>query len=405
MADPAAIVYVQLPGETTKTLAGELRWDTHTRVGAFTYSKDFPMKSYLLDPINMQPRPRRETRNDGIYGVLRDSGPDAWGRDQLHRMHGTLDELGLLLHAPEDGAGNISFHPEQRLKAYTLDEIDEVSKGFPPEDTLLGNAIQPTTSMGGAKPKLLAWHDGTFWIAKFPERGDPEFKNAANEHAMLQLAGQCGIEACESHVHRLPDGRLILLVRRFDLFGTPQEYTRLGFASAHTVLGMGNPARDGELKSYPLLRHEARRWTKSEIGPALWRRLAFNALVSNTDDHARNHALIRDTEGWRLSPAFDIVAAPATGPVRLSLQIHEGSVIATPESLVRSAIEMGAEREDAIEALRLMSAKILGGWRELVDGYMNEAAIGPLELAFRLAKEVQMYDFASIPAPSRPRRY
>lgn len=406
MAETRVSVYVQLPGDERKTLAGEFAWNAATSVGAFAYDEAYRnlKNSYFLDPAALMQRPRKETRNGGIYGVLRDAGPDAWGRDQLLRINGMLDEIGLLQQAPQDGAGNITFHPEQRLCAYTLKEIDEVSKCFPPEDTVLANAIHQTTSMGGAKPKLLVYDKGAFWIAKFPEKGDPECKGAANEHAMLEMAARCGINACESRLHRLPDGRHIILVKRFDLAGTQKRFTRLGFASAHTVLGMGDPRQDGKLKSYPLLRFQARRWTRTEIGADLWQRLAFNALVSNMDDHARNHALVYDGR-WSLSQAYDIVAAPAAGPVRLCLQIHAGNVIATPASLLISANEMAVEREQAIAILRDMASVITGQWRGRIGDQMSGVAIDQLAAAFRLAEEVRSFDFAALPAPSKSRRY
>jgi serine/threonine-protein kinase HipA len=340
MAESRVQVYVQLPDDDQKTLAGEFSWDSVTRVGAFAYAKEYlGLKgAYLLDPTVLTRAPRKEVRNDGIYGVLRDAGPDAWGRDQLARLHGSLDEIDLLQQAPQDGAGNITFHPEQRLRAYSLREIDEVSSGFPPPDSVISSVLNQTTSMGGAKPKLLLMTMALSGSPSF-EKGDPECRNAANEHAMLCHGGAVQTDAAESRVHQLPDGRLILLVKRFDLAGTPERFTRLGFASAHTVLGMGDVRKDGALKSYPLLRYQARRWTRKEIGPALWRRLAFNALVSNIDDHPRNHALVYDGE-WSLSKAFDIVARPVRDH-RLCLQIHSGSVIATPESLLVSADEMG----------------------------------------------------------------
>ncbi|KXS32264.1 MAG: HipA domain protein [Candidatus Gallionella acididurans] len=405
MAESKLSVYVQLSGEEQKSLAGEFTWNAETAVGSFVYEDSYLKQSgYLLDPVVLKPRPRKEVRNNGIYGVFRDAGPDAWGRDQLTHIHGMLDEISVLQNAPEDGAGNITFHPDHRLHAYTLKEIDDVSKGFPPSDTVISNAVNPTTSMGGAKPKLLAYDDGAFWIAKFPEKGDPEFKNAANEHAMLSMADQCGINACESRVHQLPDGRLIILVKRFDLSGNLEHFTRFGFASAHTVLGMGDPRKDSGLKSYPLLGHQARLWTRKDLGAELWQRLVFNALVSNTDDHARNHALIYDGQ-WSLSKAFDIVAAPGAGPVRLCLQIHTGSVIATPASLLISADEMGVAREQAIETIRSMTSLILEQWRDRIGGQMSAKVIDQLASAFRLADEVRSFDFSTVPATRQTRRY
>lgn len=405
MASPTTPVYVQLPDDEQKTLTGEFSWDAETSVGSFAYDAAYlKQNGYLLDPRVLKTHPSKEVRNKGVYGVFRDAGPDAWGRDLLTRLHGGLDEISLLIQAPEDGAGNITFHPDHHLRAYTLKEIDEVSSGFPPADTVIANAVTATTSMGGAKPKLLAWDDGAFWIAKFPERGDPEFKNAANEHAMLVLAQQCGIDACESRIHSLPDGRIIILVKRFDLDGTPERFRRRGFASAHTILGMGDPRHDGKLKSYPLLSFQVRLWAQKDVSTELWQRLAFNALVSNTDDHARNHALIYDGR-WSLSPAFDIVAAPAEGPVRLCLQVHSGNTVATPASLIRSADEMGVDRDSAIERLRAMASLILDRWRALIGSRMAASAVDQLAIAFRLAEEVRLFDFATVPSPRKTKRY
>lgn len=406
MAETRTPVFVQLPGDTDKSLAGELAWNPDTEVGAFSYDSSYLQRkdAYLLDPLALRPHTRKETRNHGIYGILRDAGPDAWGRDQLLHAHGTLDEISILRHAPQDGAGNITFHESQHLRAYTLEEIDAVSAGFPPADSALANAVAQTTSMGGAKPKLLAYDAGLFWIAKFPEKGDPEHSGPGNEHAMLEMASTCEIDAAASRVHVLPDGRRILLVKRFDLHGTPAQFTRLGYASAHTVLGMGDPRREGELKSYPLLRHQARLWTRQEVGFALWQRLAFNALVANGDDHPRNHALLYDG-AWRLSSAFDIVAAPGSGAVRLCLQIHTGSVIATPESLLISAAEMGVERDQAVATLQRMAYVVLNEWRGRVTPHMGAAAVAQLQSAFRLAESVRKCDFARILPPPRKKRY
>lgn len=405
MAKHATPVFVQLPGDEQKTYAGEFAWDPETSVGSFVYASPYlKQNGYLLDPRVLKTRPAKEVRNKGVYGIFRDAGPDAWGRDQLIRLHGALNEIDLLTKAPEDGAGNITFHPDHRLRAYTLKEIDEVSSGFPPADSVVSNAVNPTTSMGGAKPKLLAYDNGSFWIAKFPEKGDPEFKNAANEHVMLIMAKECGIDACESKIHALPDGRIIILVKRFDLKGTPERFLRHGFASAHTVLAMGDPQQDAKLKSYPLLRFQARLWMQKEIGMELWQRLAFNALVSNTDDHARNHAFVYDGS-WSLSQAFDIVAAPSEGPVRLCLQVHTGNSVATPESLILSADEMGVDRNLAIETLRNMASLILNSWRALIGNHMSAGAVDQLAIAFRVAKEVTHFDFSTVPLPLKTKRY
>lgn len=248
--------------------------------------------------------------------------------------------------------------------------------------------------MGGAKPKLLVQDAGAFWIAKFPEKGDPLRLLAANEHVMLEMAKDCGIDAAASLLHSLPDGRQILLVRRFDLLSVEGGATRKRFASAYTVLGLGNPHEDAKKKSYLRFADEVMRWTGRSYSREIWQRVVFNAMVGNVDDHPRNHALIRSTDGWELAPAFDIVASDRKDQVALAMRFHAEGAVATPESLLASALLFGVPAEEAVAEMQQMAGKILDTWEtRLRDAGAETADLPKLDGAFKMARLVASHIF------------
>ena len=411
MAKKSTPILVYRPGETKPVRAGVFSWTPETRVGEFAYDAGYlkEREAISLDPMGLRFRRSviKEAKQDGIFGVFRDAGPDAWGRDQLYRDHGDLDEFNCLLKGPADGVGNVAFGDEPKaLQAYSLAALDDVSRGFPPENKQIANVVHPTTSMGGAKPKLLVEDAGAFWIAKFPEKGDPLRFLAANEHVMLTLAADCGIDAAQSRLHTLPDGRQIILIRRFDLAKAEGGVTRKGFASAYTVLGLGNPSDDARKKSYLRFADEALRWTGRQYGEAIWQRLAFNAMVGNVDDHPRNHALVRDAAGWHLSPAFDIVGSARNEQVALSMRFHNDGAVATPETILASAVLLGINPEVAIASMLRMADTILSSWRTRFENIGAEGEnVDKLAGAFKIASQVLTHKFTPAELSRKRARY
>jgi len=163
----------------------------------------------------------------------------------------------------------------------------------------------PGSSLGGARPKASVLDgQGRLSIAKFPKETD-EYSVETWEEIALRLADRAGI-ATAPHELRKVAGRAVLLSRRFDRLGR----TRIPFLSAMAMLG----ARDGQPGCYPemvdvLARHGA---SAKKDSHALYRRVAFNVLTSNVDDHLRNHGFLRiDRSGWTLSPAYDLNPVPA----------------------------------------------------------------------------------------------
>ncbi len=188
---------------------------------------------------------------------------------------------------------------EGSVQGEAVDDIDD-----------LAPLLNPSSGLGGARPKTTVLQaDGQLWIAKFPSRGD-RWSNAISEATYLRLAQRCGIQTAETTLLTYGNRR-ILLVKRFDQ--APHEDgrpTRRQYLSAHTLLGLDENVVDRRGWSYLELAHLVRRISESPGADLeeLFKRMVFNSLVSNTDDHPRNHAVIgTPSGGWRLSPAYDLV--------------------------------------------------------------------------------------------------
>src|SRR4029077_13656361 len=182
----------------------------------------------------------------------------------------------------------------------------------------------PGSSLGGARPKAsVREKDGQLAIAKFP-RKDDEINTVLWEAVALRLAQNAGIPVPTARVETVAD-KPVLLLRRFDREGA----RRIPFLSAMSMLG----AKDNEIRSYlemvdALRQHGA---APKEDMEALWRRIVFNVLISNTDDHLRNHGfLYAGSDGWRLSPAYDLNPVPVdVKPRILTTAINEEDTTAS----------------------------------------------------------------------------
>jgi serine/threonine-protein kinase HipA len=143
----------------------------------------------------------------------------------------------------------------------------------------------------------------------------------------------------------------VLMLQRFDREYTDNGYLRFGLVSGLTVLDCGDSHLDRERWSYPLLADNLRRWSdRPEADCAeLFRRMVFNAAVTNNDDHPRNHALLRRQKGWRLSPAYDLVPAPVVSLERRDLALTVGNYGRTASiyNLLSQAGRFGLSTEDA----------------------------------------------------------
>jgi len=164
--------------------------------------------------------------------------------------------------------------------------------------------LAPGSSLGGARPKAsVRDRDGHLLIAKFPNKGD-EVNTVVWEAVALTLARNAGIDVPEWRLESISE-KPVLLLRRFDR----EAGARVPFLSAMSMLD----ARDNEAHSYLEFVDVLRQYgaAPKEDMRVLWRRIVFSILISNTDDHLRNHGFLwTGSAGWRLSPAYDLNPVP-----------------------------------------------------------------------------------------------
>jgi serine/threonine-protein kinase HipA len=179
--------------------------------------------------------------------------------------------------------------------------------------------------MGGARPKATIEDGNRLWVGKFPEKAD-RCNLQRVEYATLELARRCGLAVCNSRLESL-GGQDVLMVERFDREYTERGYLRFGLVSGLTMLDCDENYLDRERWSYPLLADQLRRWSEKPVDDRieLFRRIVFNAAVTNNDDHPRNHAVRRTAHGWRLTPAYDLVPVALVSLERRDLAMTIGT--------------------------------------------------------------------------------
>jgi serine/threonine-protein kinase HipA len=416
-------VYLQMPGTLEVVACGRyVREATRSggSVGRFVYGRRYRARADAvpLDPIHLPVTSdvRETARLGGVFGALRDAVPDAWGRRVIERITGRQDlgEVDFLLESPQDRAGALSFGrgpvPPGPVRQYNrvvqLGELrdaaallEEDRPGEPVPDQIL-DLLEPGTSMGGARPKNVVEDDEGLWIAKFPARGD-RWSNAPVEAAMLSLAGRCGIRVPETRVERV-GGEAVLLVKRFDrerVVGDDAEggYLRHRMVSALTVLDAEESPTDRAGWSYVLLSDELQRWSARPRHDRLelFRRVVFNALISNVDDHPRNHAFIAPGREWRLAPAYDLTPNPRQGleERRLAMECGRFGRVARRDNLLSQSVRFGLHMDEASAVIDKMKAMVEQHWRaEVLRQGGSERDCQVVEPAFRYPG----FEYASI---------
>ena len=383
-------VYITLPGQTMPVTAGKfvLQPDrSGLSHGLFVCGRSYLSRpdKVPIDPIELKLSDRNhETRAlKGVFGAFRDAGPDHWGRQVLERHAGKpeLSEMDYLLHAPDDRAGALSFgaHPTpptaspgfnqtihlERLQKIAMAVVNDEPLPDEPNKEQVYNLMLIGTSMGGARPKTVVEDDVGLWIAKF-NRDDDKWNNARVEHAMLLLARSCGLTTASSTVVKVGE-KDVLLVKRFDRGKTANGYTRARMLSALTLLRAEDTHASRGKWSYPVLAEELRRLSAKpgEDARELFRRMCFNALTSNIDDHPRNHAVIARERDWRLSPAYDLTPFTPVSIERrdLALICGDDGRRASATNLLTQSNRFLLEKDAAARLLDDMQKQIRSTWR------------------------------------------
>src|SRR5450631_1730623 len=344
----------------------------HVRRGgeatSFEYHPDWladPARFSLEPALTLNRGAFAPDRGLSIFGSIGDSAPDAWGRRLMQRAERrraerdgrpvrTLMEMDYLLGVSDvsrlgalrfRNAGDPAFQAPTVIGVPDLIELGRLmhvtERILRDEETDedLQIIFAPGSSLGGARPKasVIDQH-GRLAIAKFPKETD-DYSIETWEEIAMRLADRAGIATPEHELVQVA-GKAVLLSRRFDR----ADGTRIPFLSAMAMTG----SKDGERGSYPeivdvLTRHGAQ--AKADA-LALYRRMVFNVLISNVDDHLRNHGFLwLGRTGWSLSPAYDLNPTPTDLKARiLTTNIDltrrsgatQGSHVPTPKLLSRA---------------------------------------------------------------------
>jgi serine/threonine-protein kinase HipA len=395
-------VYAHWTGLREPVLMGELRAELvrGKEIFSFSYDNDWlrERSSQNLDPqLFLFSGAQYSSDENQNFGVFLDSSPDRWGRMLMKRREAalarsekraemTLRESDFLLGVFDGhrlGALRFKENPEgpflNNNEEYaappwtSLKELEQISLRLEEEDALddpdytkwLTMLVNPGSSLGGARSKASVLDKANnLWIAKFPGKADTKdiggWEMVANE-----LARSAGINVAQSMVRNFSGSHQTYLTKRFDRTDTGE---RIHFASAMTMLGHkdGDSYREGasylEIADFLASRGAG---IESDL-KELWTRIAFNIMISNTDDHLRNHGFLMVDKGWILSPAFDI--NPEEGGTGLSLNISLNDN-ALDLDLALEVIEFfRMDRDNGVKIIERLKESIRR-WRRVADRY------------------------------------
>jgi serine/threonine-protein kinase HipA len=388
-----------------------LRANSGMESASFEYSDSWlkSPQAFAMDPSTPLTRGGFHTeKGRKIFAFLSDCMPDRWGRTILLRQERrratkagetprTLLEADFLLGVNDIARqGSLQFsmpgaEPSSYLGGQNVPSLQALGRLLAAstrlqkdmesdEDLLL--LLDPGSSLGGARPKAAVLDaKGVLWIAKFPGPQDA-WDVPLWEYVSLSLAKESGLRVPAFRLEKV-DKKNVLLVERFDRAGTE----RIPFASAMTLLHF----QDGDHGSYIEIAEVARQdgsQPEADI-KELWARMVFNAMTSNVDDHLRNHGFLRDLNGWRLSPVYDLESSPP--PYKPPFQhttIYPGKSKLHLDEVFEEALAVSEEFGLSLnEARAVMQRLLMAGEKWISVARAVKASKADLEImepAFRL---------------------
>jgi serine/threonine-protein kinase HipA len=404
MAEKKITVFIYLVGEPVAVPAGIFTYDHDLQVGTFDYGRKYLERRNALavDPaaLPLGLPSRAVTTNKGLYGAFRDGAPDYWGRLVMAAERSVppeaLSEIDFLLDGNATRVGNLDFRltphdPEPSPGPPHFDRMEEImaassriEAGLEVSGHLL-RLLRQGTSVGGARPKCTVEWQEALWIAKFPARGDT-VNIPRIEYAAMTLAGKCGIRIPTLHLQSLGDLQ-VLLVRRFDREKTPAGWVRKGFLSSLSLLQWDEA--DRLQWDYGAIAGTMRRYTSIRDIQELFRRMVFNILVRNTDDHPRNHGFLFSGYEMELSPAYDIVPSmtyPGLGTAFfLAMSVGDRGREASLENALSQAGRFGLTGTEAQSMIEQIAITV-SGWREhFTSAGCPETELRALEPSFAVS--------------------
>ncbi len=361
---------------------------------SFEYDKEWlnhPEKFALEPALNLTEGTFHTDQGISLFGAIGDSAPDRWGRVLMRRWEASkakeqnrtprsLFEIDYLLGVNDEsrqGALRFSNEPDENIflspkQKTSIPPLVDLPKLLSATERLLADnesfedlklLLAPGSSLGGARPKASVFDkDGSLAIAKFSKKDD-EFNIVVWEAVTLTLAKQAGIHVPLYRLETICE-KPVLIIRRFDR----DNGNRIPFLSAMSMLG----ARDNEQHSYLEITYALAQNGASpeEDMKELWRRIVFTIMVSNTDDHLRNHGFIYERyKGWRLSPAYDINPTPIEiAPRILSTSIDFYDNSASLKTAMRVAKDFRLKKEEAVSIIKEVALAVKQ-WRSIASQF------------------------------------
>ncbi len=368
MPERKITVFIYLPGAAKAVPAGIFTHDNDLPLGIFAYGKRYleRQNSLPVDPVALPlgGTPREVLINGGLYGSFRDAAPDYWGRLVIAAEEKSapeaISEIDFLLAANATRVGNLDFRltpddPEPELAPPHFNQLTDIITAAAEIESAgttspyLLQLLRQGSSMGGARPKCTVEWQESLWIAKFPAKGD-SINIPRLEYATMTLAQKCGINIPETHLVQA-GGQDVFLIKRFDREKTGSGWCRSGFQSSLSLMQWD----EGEHYnwSYPAIAGRLRRFMATAQIHEFYRRMIFNILVRNTDDHPRNHGILFNGDQTTLAPAYDIVPTltrpGVTTNFRLAMSIGDQGREALLDNALSQAEQFGLLQEQAAE--------------------------------------------------------
>ena len=362
LLDPARPVPVGELNLVRSTQGVSLRYFAHWLEHGAALSEDLPLTDQEFLPAQ---------RNTAV-GAVDDARPDRWGERVIRFIDrpARLSLLEYLYFAGDDrfGALGVSTSSERYLprrlgplptlaEANRIHDLVRKVQDNEPIPLELKRLVSPGATMGGARPKALLNLEGEQWVIKFAD-GDPA-DTPLIEHATMTLARKAQIRSALTTAVRLTVGHAVA-IRRFD---------REGAARCHCLSAAVALRAAGEGFGYPELAQWLRRKgvargdTYVRDMRELFRRMLFNILIDNTDDHEKNHAVImREREQYELAPAFDVLpSGQALGFQQM--RVGEQAADSTIDNALSMSAVFGLQKEEAVKEARAV-ARVVSGWKE-----------------------------------------
>jgi serine/threonine-protein kinase HipA len=388
---PSTYVYIYLEEGPVPAGLLETIGEGREATAQFAYGRRYLLRKdrLALDPVQLPLHDAdteveyRASEGFVLFNGIRDAAPDGWGRHLMDRAAGArpLTEFDYLIATGDARVGALAFGPdlngpkrivpwqEDNLHGENLDLADmleavrelDAADELPPEHRRF---LARGSSLGGTRPKATTEYNGKQWIAKFG-RADDRSPVCRSEYATMTLAGQVGITVPSVRLEKIL-GQDIYLIERFDRPSHGESYRRLPFISGLTIIGAHES--ESSQQSYRRLAEQLRLFGSDPVNDAkeLWRRMVFNILCNNNDDHLRNHGFLWDGKGWRLSPGYDIVPAPQVSLERdLAIGVGRNGRRATLRNALSDVASFGLSREEAVAIARAMQQTVKNAWEDL----------------------------------------